>query len=780
MAVRCSKLLDGKKSGPVKKKILILVDWYEPGFKAGGPIQACKNVVNSLKDKYEFFILCSDRDLGDHTPYEGIQTDQWINNETSVSIWYASPGFMRKRKLLKLLEDVNPDFVYFNSMYSFKYTLFPLWVLLNNHFKGKIILAPRGMLHKGALKKKYIKKIVFLKLFQLIGWSRKIIFQATDEQERKDLQFFFSGKVNIVLVEDIPTVNELPWMERKKTMGSLHCVFLSRIHPKKNLHYFLNLLKEINHDIEIIFDIYGFEDHPEYSEQCRKIASTLPPNIKARFMGALPFNKVFGTLSQYHVFVLPTLGENYGHAIFEALTTGLPVMISDQTPWRNLQQMKVGWDFPLQMKEKFVDAITEAAGWDQEQYNESSEAAYSFAKEYIQEQGAIAKYRQLFSSPERKRILLFTDWYEPGYKAGGPIQSVRNIVSTLTGEYEFFIICSDRDLGDKGPYNNILVNEWVKKSSTVNILYASPKFITGKNLKSIMESVQPDFVYFNSMYSPLYTLLPLWVLIWNNYSGKIILAPRGMLHKGALKRKYFKKYVFLKLFRFIAWHKKVIFHATNKQEQDDILSFFSTKAKIMILDNIPDTSFRQWFPKLKKPYELNCVFISRVHPKKNLYYFLKILSEIRYDVKLAFDVYGVEEDKKYAEDCKHFASSLGANIRVEFKGPIPYTQVHGTMKAYHLFVLPTLGENYGHVIYEALSAGDPVLISDQTPWRGLEKEKAGWDLPLKEKDKFKNALKQAAAWNQEEYDEWSKNAIQLARNSFDIPRLHEKYKKLFG
>jgi len=106
--------------------------------------------------------------------------------------------------------------------------------------------------------------------------------------------------------------------------------------------------------------------------------------------------------------------------------------------------------------------------------------------------------------------------------------------------------------------------------------------------------------------------------------------------------------------------------------------------------------------------------------------------------------------------------------------------VHGTMKAYHLFVLPTLGENYGHVIYEALSAGDPVLISDQTPWRGLEKEKAGWDLPLKEKDKFKNALRQAAAWNQEEYDEWSKNAIQLARNSFDIPRLHEKYKKLFG
>ena len=69
---------------------------------------------------------------------------------------------------------------------------------------------------------------------------------------------------------------------------------------------------------------------------------------------------------------MPTLGENYGHAIFEAMTTGVPVMISDQTPWRNLEQMKVGWDIPLQMKDKFREAITQAAGWNQEEYDEWS------------------------------------------------------------------------------------------------------------------------------------------------------------------------------------------------------------------------------------------------------------------------------------------------------------------------------------------------------------------------------------------------------------------------
>ncbi len=181
------------------------------------------------------------------------------------------------------------------------------------------------------------------------------------------------------------------------------------------------------------------------------------------------------------------MGENYGHAIFEALTTGLPVLISDQTPWRNLEQMKVGWDIPLQMKEKFVDAITQAAGWDQQQYTEWSESAYTYAKEYILKQGALAKYRQLFSSPERKRILLFTDWYEPGYKAGGPIQSCKNIVSTLKGEYEFFIICSDRDLGDKKPYDNILVNEWIRTSRYNQYLVCISEIYQGKNLKNILK-----------------------------------------------------------------------------------------------------------------------------------------------------------------------------------------------------------------------------------------------------------------------------------------------------
>src|SRR5690349_16675687 len=73
-----------------RKKILVLADWYEPGFKAGGPIRSCVNFVQYMKDGYELFLLTTDRDMGDSRPYEGIETDTWLDKD-GVSVFYASP-----------------------------------------------------------------------------------------------------------------------------------------------------------------------------------------------------------------------------------------------------------------------------------------------------------------------------------------------------------------------------------------------------------------------------------------------------------------------------------------------------------------------------------------------------------------------------------------------------------------------------------------------------------------------------------------------------------------
>ena len=79
----------------------------------------------------------------------------------------------------------------------------------------------------------------------------------------------------------------------------------------------------------------------------------------------------------------------------------------------------------------------------------------------------------------------------------------------------------------------------------------------------------------------------------------------------------------------------------------------------------------------------------------------------------------------------------------------------------HLFFLPTLGENFGHIILEAFCAGCPVLISDQTPWRDLEEKGVGWNLPLDQPELFREVLQRFAGMENAEYIKWSKKGAGL-------------------
>ena len=122
----------------------------------------------------------------------------------------------------------------------------------------------------------------------------------------------------------------------------------------------------------------------------------LPANVKVAYNGPVNHSEVFSVMAKHDLFFLPTLGENFGHVIYEALACGLPVLISDQTPWRNLEAKGIGWDLPLSNPEQFCQVIDKCAVMDSVMFNGMRKNAQTYAKQFYLSSSVVSRNRELF------------------------------------------------------------------------------------------------------------------------------------------------------------------------------------------------------------------------------------------------------------------------------------------------------------------------------------------------------------------------------------------------
>ena len=147
--------------------------------------------------------------------------------------------------------------------------------------------------------------------------------------------------------------------------------------------------------------------------------------------------------------------------------------------------------------------------------------------------------------------------------------------------------------------------------------------------------------------------------------------------------------------------------------------------------------------------------------------------------EISFDIYGPIEDTSYWEECQTMISALPPNVCVAYHGPLEHEKIRQVFAGHDLFLFPTLGENYGHVICESLAAGCPVLISDQTPWLGLEQRGAGWAIALDDRGRFRSILQQCVDADGERQDALSASAMQYAETVTSAPGIIAANRRLF-
>lgn len=374
----------------------MLIDWFLPGYRAGGPTRSCANLIDHLSNDVCFSVITRDTDYMSEKPYRGVKSNEWNQLPGGTRVYYFSEDRLSKRNVYDLLKSEEYDFVYLNGIFSKYFTIIPL-----QFFRGKknarVIVASRGMLAESALAIKKLKKSLFLLFSKQIGLFKNIVFHATNEEEAKSVRKVFGKDV---LIQIAPNLTEKSlagtdtWREKMKSSAVLRLVSVARIAPEKNIKYAIEVLGDVKSNVE--FDLYGPVYDEIYWSQCQEVIGKLPSNIRVNFKDSIDSKMVSGTISEYDFLFLPTQGENFGHVILQSMRVGVPVIVSDQTMWRDLQSKNAGWDIELAEVRKFVDLIDDCANMSQADYARFSKGAFDFALAYVNNKESVEQNRKLF------------------------------------------------------------------------------------------------------------------------------------------------------------------------------------------------------------------------------------------------------------------------------------------------------------------------------------------------------------------------------------------------
>lgn len=318
--------------------IFTVVNVFSPGVKGGGPSQSLVHLLRPVETEVRVFTSARDLDGASLD----VLADRWVNwsENPNIKVFYSSKrGCSQLFQIFRQMRQTNHSTLWVNSFFDIRYSLLPRLIA---RMRGrKVVISPRGELMGGALSTKKAKKIFFLYLLRVIPVFSKSSFHFTSEEERTE-SIRYLGRCDNFL---FPNFSRAP-MSRSclqssvsERAGSHRLVFLARLVPKKGLDVALRILAEL--DQKYVLEIFGDFESLDYEMEIKELIRALNLFDRVLFRGFVPFSEALPQITSCQLMLAPTRGENFGHSIYECLSIGLPVVISDQTPWQGGLGIKV-------------------------------------------------------------------------------------------------------------------------------------------------------------------------------------------------------------------------------------------------------------------------------------------------------------------------------------------------------------------------------------------------------------------------------------------------------
>jgi glycosyltransferase involved in cell wall biosynthesis len=399
-----------------KTKILIAIDWYRPAHKAGGPITSIENLVNLLGDEenLEFYVVCGLFDYGATEPLP-VEQETWVKvGKAQVQFWH--PKRLNLNTWKQLIQQLKPDVVHMQGLWSIKFSILPLLAAQSCRKAtpiDKIIVSPRGMLTPQALKQKQWLKAPVAWVLKRLNAYKNVIFHSTNDQETKEIaNYLGAGAISIDNnpsstipqnlgaatnpILQMPNVPRSLYRENReyiKTPNHLNWVFVGRISPEKNPMLLLQALQMLDCPTTGYF-IGGYQNEPYFSEFQNDI-NNLPAQHQVKYLGELNVDEIAENLTQCDLLINTSISENFGHAMAEALSAGVPVLVGPNTPWQQLWEAKAG-EVAEYSAQGFAAAMDKFASIDSATHNQFKVGAIQHFAERCELSATKAKYLNLY------------------------------------------------------------------------------------------------------------------------------------------------------------------------------------------------------------------------------------------------------------------------------------------------------------------------------------------------------------------------------------------------
>jgi glycosyltransferase involved in cell wall biosynthesis len=306
------------------KKVLIVTDYYFDDRRGGGISSAISNLFHNLDGEMNISFLSFQDAAGKVRPI--------FFYFTLIKYFYFKKNVV----------------IYLSGIFNFNSNLVPLFMV--RFSRNKLILSPRGMLKSTAISNSK-KKLLLLKLLGYL-LKRSSTIHVTNETEKSESIHFFSKCEHLAILDFPPPRTEV-FVERLKNIDSLRLLYIGRIDELKNLYSVLVTIKNLSIFLQnsplcskknIKFTIIGQIADQKYFERCKNLINEIVAlNVISIFhLEYVPYHELEQYYLDHDLFISLSKGENFGYTIAESLATAMPVIITPNSPFGELFEIKIG------------------------------------------------------------------------------------------------------------------------------------------------------------------------------------------------------------------------------------------------------------------------------------------------------------------------------------------------------------------------------------------------------------------------------------------------------